>query len=287
VPYNPFVNVRITGTWENHASYSLGGTDLPTGYGTAIPAPASGILRSSGGSGEYAAGWIGSAGRRSVLSLDTPIYRHSPRRSSPFEAEGPMTAIVLQHQSAFGGEGHYREGQTCGWTGASANGVNYGGDVHLHWHGLDARGNRLRIESFLPASGTAGTSVTPVDNSKPEPPKDEDLMIRIQSTNRGIALVGAGYYRGLTSNEEVIQSGEMITAHHTGNDRQFDLWASMAVGGLSATTYMDRDILAKINLLPTSSAGMTEPEAQRFATMIAQQVAGSLKFPNQFTIEKE
>jgi hypothetical protein len=164
--YNPFSGVRVTGTWEDHASYSAGGTDLPLGYGTVLPAPASGILRISGGSGEWACGWVGSAGRRSILTLDTPVYRHTPRRSRPFEAEGPLVAIVYQHQSAFGRAGWHPEGSAIGWSGASASGSDWGGDVHLHWHGLDASGNRLRIDSFLP-TGLAGSGYSSINNIEP------------------------------------------------------------------------------------------------------------------------
>lgn len=168
MPHNPFAGVRITGTWEDHADYSAGGTDLPLGYGTPIPAPASGVLRVAGGSGEFEAGWVGTAGRRSVLTLDSPLPRLSPRRSTPAEAEGPMVAVVLQHQSKFGlNATHYDEGDTCGWSGASASGQDYGGDVHLHWHGLDAAGRRLRIESFLPQTGAAGLDTATITEEEP------------------------------------------------------------------------------------------------------------------------
>lgn len=56
-------------------------------------------------------------------------------------------------------------------------------------------------------------------------------FIRIQAPNRGIALIGPGYYRSLASNEEVEQSAALVSKHLTGNDRQFDLWRSLAVGG--------------------------------------------------------
>lgn len=163
--YNPFASEPITGTWEDHADYSKGGTDLPLAYGTPIPAPAAGTLQTSGGSGEYECGWVGTAGRRSILHLDSPLSRVSPRRSSPYEAEGPCVAIVLQHQSAFGTPGWHAEGTIIGDSGASANNDDWGGEVHLHWHGLDAAGNRLRIESFIGTSSTpAGGGGTPIPN---------------------------------------------------------------------------------------------------------------------------
>lgn len=145
MPFNPWSGYRMTGTWQDHMSYSLGGEDYPLGYGTGLKAPASGTLRTSGGSGEKAAGWIGSAGRRSILDLDTPI--------------GAMASIVFQHQSAFGTHGkHYNEGEILGWSGASANGKDYGGDVHLHVHGLTADGRRVPFTQYIGGSQPAGTA---------------------------------------------------------------------------------------------------------------------------------
>jgi hypothetical protein len=66
------------------------------------------------------------------------------------EAAGPITAIVFQHQSAFGTDlQHYSKGAIVGRSGASANGTNYGGDTHLHVHGLDAAGNRVDFIKFI------------------------------------------------------------------------------------------------------------------------------------------
>lgn len=176
MPHNPFADVDITGAWEDHAGYSLGGTDLPLAYGTPIPAPASGTLRTSGGSGEWQAGAVGTAGRRSILTLDEPLTRRSPARSTPYEAAGPLVAIVLQHQSAFGVPGPIREGERAGVSGASVVSggrlLDWGGEVHLHWHGLDAAGRRLRLESFLPAAQLAGLDSRPVTTTKEE---EEDM----------------------------------------------------------------------------------------------------------------
>jgi len=63
---------------------------------------------------------------------------------------------------------------------------------------------------------------------------DDMALIRIQSPARGIALIGPGYYRHLNTTEEVVQSASIIAKHVQGNDRQFDLWVSMARDGQAA-----------------------------------------------------
>lgn len=148
--YNPWSSYSITGTWADHLSYSLGGIDYPLPYGTGIRAPAAGTLHTSGGTGEYEAGWVGSAGRRSILYLDADAPRVNPTMETG-EGTGDMHAIVFQHQSEFGTDGqHYAKGVVCGVSGASANGSDYGGDVHLHVHGLTAGGDRVDFLNFIP-----------------------------------------------------------------------------------------------------------------------------------------
>ena len=173
--YNPFSGYRITGTWANHMSYSLGGIDYPLGYGTPLRAPASGTLRISGGTGERAAGLIGSAGRRSILTLDKPILG--------------LVAIVFQHQSAFGTPKHYDEGEILGWSGASTvvGGVvrEYGGDIHLHTHGLHADGHRVDWLGYIhlsPSASPAGNGMTPSEEDMAEEASVQE-SIRIGNAN--------------------------------------------------------------------------------------------------------
>jgi hypothetical protein len=80
-------------------------------------------------------------------------------------------------------------------------------------------------------TSVASSTTTAIPDLPAAPLTLGDTMIRIQSDNRGIALIGPGYFRGLHSTEEVIASDVLIEKHLTGNDRQFDLWASMALGG--------------------------------------------------------
>jgi hypothetical protein len=119
-----------------------------------------------GGSGEFKAGQVGSAGRRSILELDRPIR--------------DVVAVVVQHQSAYGDNGrHYSEGESAiGWSGASANGSDWGGDVHLHVHCLTASGARRKFTDYFVTasypSGPASTPIkTPIDN--PITPEEDDV----------------------------------------------------------------------------------------------------------------
>lgn len=151
--YNPWKSYTITGTWADHMSYSLGGIDYPLRYGTGIKAPASGTLtsRAQGGFSDWGTGWVGSAGRRSILRLDDPVPRVSGRAMQQGEGSGSLVAVVFQHQSVLGRDGHhYDRGQVLGKSGASADRRDYGGDVHLHVHGLNADGRRVNLLNFIP-----------------------------------------------------------------------------------------------------------------------------------------
>jgi len=145
MPYNPFDISTITGTWEDHASYSLGGEDFPLAYGTTIYAPAAGTWRVTGGTGEFKAGWVGSAGLRGILELTSPI--------------GDMVAIAFQHLSDVGFAGPKAEQQGLAFSGASANGKLRGGDVHLHVHGLTANGTRVPFTTNIAKAATITTGV--------------------------------------------------------------------------------------------------------------------------------
>lgn len=189
--YNPFSGWKVTGTWADHLSYSLGGIDQPLPFNTALPAPASGTLRTSGGSGEFKAGHVGSAGRRAILMLDKPVMG--------------LVAIVFQHLSAFGTEGHYDEGQTLGRSGAStirANGTvnEYGGDIHLHSHGLLANGARVDWFGYVPFAGGSSAPAsshtiaptTPVNPARRKGAEDMAVQYLRNAETKQIGRFGAG-----------------------------------------------------------------------------------------------
>jgi len=187
--FNPFAAWPVTGTWADHMSYSLGGIDQPLGYGTPIRAPAAGTLRTSGGSGEYRAGLVGTAGRRAILTLRSPVLS--------------LFAIALQHLSRFAPEGDYEEGDIIGWSGAStirSNGTvnEYGGDVHLHHHGLTKDGTRIDWRGFLgyaPATSSVAASNT---TALPALTEGDDDMRRVKNTKSNATyLVGREFIHHL------------------------------------------------------------------------------------------
>ncbi|MET3637446.1 MULTISPECIES: hypothetical protein [Curtobacterium] len=59
-------------------------------------------------------------------------------------------------------------------------------------------------------------------------------MKLIQSTNRGIAIIGPGYFKGLSAGEEVTQAVNLWGSPTIGNDRQFDVWKAIALQGTTA-----------------------------------------------------
>ena len=80
---------------------------------------------------------------------------------------------------------------------------------------------------------TAQALIARARSLTPAPPLDlwKDDMRLIQSPDRGIALIGAGYFRQLSNNEEVYAAVALVGNPLVGNDRQFDLWRSIAFDG--------------------------------------------------------
>lgn len=113
-------------------------------------------------------------------------------------------------------------------------GRSYGAHLHLEIRLNGSVRDALAMTLNAPLAGSSAIPPQPEPEPEPEPLILEDPMIRISAPNRGVALIGPGYYRHLNSNEEVEQSGAIITKDLSGNDRQFDLWVSMAFAGASA-----------------------------------------------------
>lgn len=199
--FNPFASWKVSGTWEAHASYSAGGTDYPTPYDTPIPSPAAGTLRYDG--------WVGTAGRRATLLLDRPVARVFPRSATRMlgggtEAEGPMVAVVFQHLSAAPTERWYAA-NTADMirTGASASGKDWGGDAHMHVHGLDAAGRRLDFTKFI-GSAPAGGGTASLQG--------EDMKI-IRHPNTTITKVGELTFRHYTNMADYLADAAIYGAY--------------------------------------------------------------------------
>lgn len=233
---NPFTKWEVSGDWEDHATYSPGGTDYPTPYGSRLIAPDAGTLRYDG--------WVGSAGRRATLILDTPVNRSIPASKTVMlgggtEAAGPMVAIVFQHLSASPTEGKYREGQAdMVRTGASANGKEYGGDVHSHVHGLDAKGRRLDFTKFL--TGTAGGGTTPIQEDLMGAPK---VVKKTEGGTEWMLVWPA--LKGPSANEE----GYVVTSNVT----RAKWWARLYDQGLG-----NEDVYSRADYIELQAAARTD-----------------------------
>lgn len=149
--YNPYGSLSFEGGWENHASYSRGGSDFPYGMGTAVLAPAAGTISNQG--------WTDAAGRKAMLTFTTEYVRKVAPSGTLMngvytESVGPMRALMIQHLSAWVPDGPVAKGAVIGYSGASANPIDgeIGGDIHLHVHGLETPfigGNRLDFMKFV------------------------------------------------------------------------------------------------------------------------------------------
>jgi len=243
--YDPWAGWRTTGTWAAHSGYSLGGIDKPLGYGFALTPPATGILHTQGQpgpGGDFVCGWVGSAGRRSILMLDKKLARVRPASTVTMngwykEAAGPMVALVFQHQSQFGTHGRrYVERDSrnpVGWVGASANGQNYGGDIHLHWHGLDAQGRRLNPLGFLQGSSTAGLPITPIPDEQSEDDMARNSVAWYKSGKNTYTYMGfnteSGWVHEFSNGSE---AGSMPGTYTAGFQKALDApaWTEITAG---------------------------------------------------------
>ncbi|MET4703102.1 hypothetical protein [Frigoribacterium sp. UYMn621] len=263
--HNYWSGWRVSCDWACHrARGSAGGTDYAVGVGTVIQASFDGTLTN-------------------YYSPVTNLARAVLRR-----ADG--MAFYHLHLSAFSDGTHntgspraVRQGDNIGYTGGrvGAWGAGTATGPHLHANAFDAHGTMCDVHAFFTGTaGSGGTPITPTPTATP-PLVLEDTMIRIQSPARGIALIGPGYFRSLTSDEEVQNSDQIITSSAIGNDRQFDLWRSMAVGGTSSPTgvpqvapAVDTDALATAIATKLSANGAGVPlDAATIAAAVDQAVA--------------
>ncbi|SCL27004.1 Peptidase family M23 [Micromonospora pallida] len=200
VIYNPFGGYPISDDWQEHlARGSAGGIDFAMPVGTNLPACGAGTIQNIPYNG---------TGGHTVTINHADGYRSQYMHLSQFLLANGTTvtsgAIV---------------GRSGGAAGAPGSGSSTG--PHLHWHMIDPAGRRINPLTY----------VNPTNPTNPPFDIWRDTMKLIQSTNRGIALVGPGYFRQLNSDEEVHAAVALAGNPLVGNDRQFDLWRSIAFEG--------------------------------------------------------
>jgi murein DD-endopeptidase MepM/ murein hydrolase activator NlpD len=197
VIYNPFSGYPITDGWQEHLDRgSAGGIDFAMPVGTNLPACGAGTIQNIPDNG---------TGGHTVTINHVDGYRSQYMHLSQFLLANGTTVTAGTIV-----------GRSGGAAGAPGSGSSTG--PHLHWHMIDPAGRRINPLTY----------VNPTN-----PPLDiwRDTMKLIQSTNRGIALIGPGYFRPLRTDEEVHAAVALVGNPIVGNDRQFDLWRSIAFDG--------------------------------------------------------
>jgi hypothetical protein len=124
-------------------------------------------------------------------------------------------------------------------------------------------------------AGAAAEPATPVQ-------EDDDMKL-IQSTGRGIALVGPGYFRSLSS-EEVGVMTRIYGQPAIGNDREFDVARSVASHGGPALDYRphhgnpEDDLFGHILSIRQKVADGTGPAVDVDAGAVARELAANPGF---------
>lgn len=211
------------GNPQTYAGHS--GVDYPVGRGT--------IFRASGNGYVRGVAYSERGGYYMYVKYDgyPAVGYHHMDAPSPYVTKGSKVSegspLGLVGSKGKKSSGPHLHSEVEGYASTSG-----------YWRFFD----RNRVVGSAPAGG--GTK------AKPKPPEPapiilEDEMIRIQGTTRGIALIGPGYYRHLANAEEVEASSAIMSKHISGNDRQFDLWVSMASQGVVPSTSANVQITDK------------------------------------------
>lgn len=139
-------------------------------------------------------------------------------------AHDPGWILDYKHLSSYVDlvNGYARKGQLIGYSGQSGA----PGQPHVHYNLVDPQGNRQNPWLYVSGTAQAGT-VTPTTQGVQE-------MRLIQQTNRGIAVVGAGYYKSLTPEELPLALAVWGAPVVLASEREFDLARSVSVNGVQA-----------------------------------------------------
>lgn len=138
----------ITGTWEDHSSYSQGGTDWGMPFNAPIKAPAAGTVVNYGDTD--------GAGLKSILIFDSPIPRKIAASGTLMNGtyretdagSASAAAFVIQHLNSQVSAGHVAQGGTIGYAGNTGSTTGQ----HLHAHllaGTTIDDRRLDFMKFL------------------------------------------------------------------------------------------------------------------------------------------
>ena len=183
------------------------GVDYLPGNGTPVYAVADGYIQTNANVGAY--------GQHVILSHSDGFY----------SIYGHMQA---GSNLAAGSGAYVPRGTFLGRVGSTGNSTGPHLHMELRRGSLSYPGACINPDPYIDNAPLAGGS----NPGNPQPqPTLEDNMIRISSPNRGTALIGPGYIRSLSTQEEIENSGVLASASFSGNDRQFDLGVSMATQG--------------------------------------------------------
>lgn len=137
------------GDWESHASYSRGGTDWSTPYGTPLKASAAGTIVNYPNED--------AAGLKTMLVFTASFPRTKPASTTLMNGvyvenpTAPAVAQMFQHLSSQVPAGPVAKGGIIGYSGNSALGVEDPA-THLHMHllaGTSVGSDRLDFMKFL------------------------------------------------------------------------------------------------------------------------------------------
>lgn len=168
----------------------------------------------------------GGAPFRKAWSLVTQIIRDPRVAYVIYEGQ------IWENPAAFPGRGYWRA-----YTGASPHDHHFHVSVRrgVEWDG-DA--SSWGIASTVSSGGGSSPDVGRIDSTPITPIKpielEEDDMILISAPGRGQAVIGAGYYRWLKDEEEVVAARRITSKTLEGTDRDFDLWRSIAAQGTAS-----------------------------------------------------